>query len=276
MKNAKIESKGIGPKKHILINDAGIGSNRLEMTNHYLNKFNYYQKNLIKMNKILEINSYERKKKLEKFRKDKEIPGLTFSSAYYKYTGNDYEYFENDKNNVKIKKAKINYLQDLLSKNENNNQLKLKKKNNKSKDDYIYKSLKLPEGLTKDKLINEEKKLINKDIIYNYKQKNKAFSLDKDDLLYFKTNYNIIKSNNIKCRIIFGRTLHNDSEYKKKEKNKKRNISYNKNKNNIVNYYTNSESLDKNEGEENFKKEEKSRINKMELFHKNKLLPLIK
>ena len=59
------------------------------------------------MNKILELKNLERKKLEEKFRKDKYIPGLMFSSSYYKYSGNDFEYFENDKNNIAFKKAKI-------------------------------------------------------------------------------------------------------------------------------------------------------------------------
>ena len=37
------------------------------MSNHYLNTHNYFHKNLIKMNKILELKNAERKKLEEKF-----------------------------------------------------------------------------------------------------------------------------------------------------------------------------------------------------------------
>ena len=178
MKNSKIQTKTKKPYKPLLVNDEGIGSNRLVMSNHYLNTYNYYHKNMIKMNKILELKNHERKKILEKFRKDKEIPGLMFSSAYYKYTGNDYEYFENDKNNVAFKSAKINYLQDLVNNMGQNVKLKLVKRSNNNKDQYkIFKSLKLSRGLTHDDLPNEEKKLANKNKIYNYNKRNKTFKL---------------------------------------------------------------------------------------------------
>ena len=140
------------------------------MSNHYLNYFNSYRKNMIKMSRILELRNIERKKKLEKFRKEKEIPGLMFSSAYYKYSGNDYEYFENDKNNVALKNAKINYLQDLI--NNDKKTLKMKSNDNKNMDSYIYKSLKLSEDLIKGKLTKEEKKFVNKNKIFNYKKIN--------------------------------------------------------------------------------------------------------
>ena len=243
----KILSSAIRPHKQILINDAGIGSNRLKMSNNYLNTFNYFHKNLIKMNKIKEIKTFERKKNLEKFKKDKEIPGLMFSSAYYKYTGNDYEFFENNKSNVNFKKAKINYLQDLLNNNENN----IKNINDiNNKDEHIHKSLKLSGKLMIDNNTKKnENKYIknnifngsNKNKLYNYNQENKT-SENTDDFIYSKTNKNInyFKNKSIKCKIIFGKTLHNDLEYQKKEKNKKRYLSYNKNryetfdKNNLI------------------------------------------
>ena len=268
MKNAQIESKAIGPSKHILINDAGIGSNRLKRSNNYLNTFNYYYKNMIKMKKILELKHFERKKILEKFRKDKEIPGLMFSSAYYKYTGNDYEFFENDKNNVYFKRAKINYLQDFVDNNQQRIKLKLENKNNQNKDEYIYKSLKLSEGLIHDDLIKEEKKFVNKNKIYNYNKKNKTLHND-EDFLYSTKNNNIIKSNNFRYKISFGKTLRIDSEHQQNEKNKKRNISLNKNKK------TKHESFDENKYEQKFEKEKKSKSIKMNLLNKKKLLPLI-
>ena len=125
------------------------------------------------MNKILELKNAERKKLEEKFRKDKEIPGLMFSSAYYKYTGNDFEYFENDKNNIDIKKAKINYLQDYLNNNEKTVKLKINLKNNKNKEEYIYKNLKLSEDLMRDDILNKDK-------IYTFNYNKKSRTLHND------------------------------------------------------------------------------------------------
>jgi len=269
MKNSKIQTKTKKPYKPLLVNDEGIGSNRLVMSNHYLNTYNYYHKNMIKMNKILELKNHERKKILEKFRKDKEIPGLMFSSAYYKYTGNDYEYFENDKNNVAFKSAKINYLQDLVNNMGLNVKLKLVKRSNNNKDQYkIFKSLKLSRGLTNDNLSNEDKKLPNKNKIYNYNQRSKTMH-NEDDFLASTKYHNLIRSKNIKCRIMFGKTLHNDSAFQKKEKNEIRHLSYNKNKNN------NYELTKTNISTQTFSKVLKSKGIKNKLLDKNKILPLI-
>ena len=76
--NINKESKIVGRNKHILINDAGIGSNRLVMSNNYLNYFNYYHKNLIKMNKIREIKNIERKKISKNLKKIKLYLGSLF------------------------------------------------------------------------------------------------------------------------------------------------------------------------------------------------------
>ena len=263
----KILPATIRSHKQILINDAGIGSNRLKMSNNYLNTFNYFHKNLIKMNRIKEIKTFERKQKLDKFKKAKEIPGLMFSSAYYKYTGNDYEFFENDKSNVNFKKPKINYLQDLLNNNENDIN-DMNEINNK--DEHMYKSLKLNGKLIIDDNIskNENKyiksNIFNKNkVINNYNQENKTYE-SIDDFIYSKANKNInyFKNKSIKCKIIFGKTLHSDLEYQKKEKNKKRYLSYNKNR---------CETLDINNQNNKYEKEFK-----MKLVHKSKLLPLIK
>ena len=268
MKNFKIQKKTKKSYKRLLVNDEGIGSNRIIMSNHYLNTYNYFHKNMIKMNKILELKNHERKKILEKFRKDKEVPGLMFSTAYYKYTGNDYEYFENDKNNVAFKSAKINYLQDLENNIGQNIRLKLLKKDNNKEQYKIFKSLKISRGLTHDDLPNEEKKLANKNKIYNYNKRNKTIHND-DDFIYSTKYNNLIKSKNIKCRIIFGKTLYNDSELQKKEKNQIRNISYNKNKN--INY----ELTKTNNYTQTLAKELKPKSIKNKLLDKNKILPLI-
>lgn len=262
--NINKESKIVGRNKHILINDAGIGSNRLVMSNNYLNYFNYYHKNLIKMNKIREIKNIERKKNFEKFKKDKIVPGLTFSSAYYKYTGNDYEFFENDKtSNATFKKAKINYLQDLLFDKDDKVEFIIDSKRNKNSDEKnIYKTLKLSRNV----LLNDKDKIINNQSynnkIYNTQKQNKLFK-DNDDMIYYRTNNNnLFKNKSIKCKIIFGKTLHNDLELQKMNKNKKRNLSYNTN----GRYQT----LDTNYCNLNTKSV------KMKLLKKNKLLPLIK
>ena len=257
MQNSKIASKVIKPNKYILINDAGIGSNRLVMSNHYLNTFNYYHKNLIKMNKILELKNAERKKLEEKFRKDKEIPGLMFSSAYYKYTGNDFEYFENDKNNIDFKKAKINYLQDYLNKNEKTVKLKINIKNNKNKDEYIYKNLKLSEDLMHDDILNKDK-------IYTFNYNKKSRTLHNDGFFYSTQNNKFFTNKNNKYKIIFGKT-----EYQKKDKHKKRYLSYNKNTN------INNEYIEETSPKQNLNKEIESKYNKIKLINKQKMLPLI-
>ena len=255
MKNSKIQTKTKKPYKPLLVNDEGIGSNRLVMSNHYLNTFNYYHKNLIKMNKILELKNAERKKLEEKFRKDKEIPGLMFSSAYYKYTGNDFEYFENDKNNIDFKKAKINYLQDYLNNNEKTVKLKINLKNNKNKEEYIYKNLKLSEDLMRDDILNKDK-------IYNYNKKSRT--LHNDGFFHSTQNNKFFTNKNNIYKIIFGKTV-----YHKKDKHKKRYLSYNKN-NNINNEY-----IEETSTKQNLKKEIESKYNKIKLINKQKMLPLI-
>lgn len=248
-----LDSRLIGSNKHIIINDAGIGSNRLVKSNNYLNDFNYYHKNMIKMNKNREIRSIERKQKLEKFKKDIIVPGLTFSSAYYKYTGNDYEYFENDKSNAIFKKAKINYLQDLLMNKDDKHNFKLDSKNNKNENEKnIYKTLKISKNMP----LNEKNKTIN-----NQSYRNKLYN-SKDDFIYFKTNNNIFKNKNIKCKLFFGKTLKNDLEIQKMNKNKIRNLSHNANER----YQTLKEN--------NYNLNNKSQ--KTKTFVKNKLLPPIK
>ena len=71
-----LDSRLLGYNKHLIINDAGIGSNRLVKLNNYLNDFNYYHKNMIKMNKIREIRSIERKQSLEKFKKGRKYRSI--------------------------------------------------------------------------------------------------------------------------------------------------------------------------------------------------------
>ena len=245
-------SQLFGPNKHILINDAGIGTNRLVKSNNYLNDYNYYYKNMIKMHKIRELKTIERKQNLEKFKKDIIVPGLTFSSAYYKYTGNDYEYFENDKSNATFKKAKINYIQDLLLNKDNKINYKLDLKNNKNENEKnIYKTLKI----SKNKLLNSKNKTTNNN--------NKIFNSDDDnDFIYSRTNNNIFKAKNIKCRILFGKTLRDDLEFQKMHKNKKRNLSH----------YTNGRYQSLNERLCNLN----TKSPQMKSLKRNKFLPLIK
>ena len=240
-----------GSNRHILINDAGIGSNRLVKSNNYLNNFNYYHKNMIKMHKIREIRSIERKNNLEKFKKDIKVPGLTFSSAYYKYTGNDYEYFENDKSNAIFKKAKINYIQDLLMNRDDKNNFILDSKNNKNEKN-IYKTLKL----TRNLLLNDKNKTAN-----NKSYNNKIYN-SKNDFIYSRTNNNIFKNKRIKCKIFFGKTLKNDLKFQKVNKNKKRNLSHNINER----YQTLNENIS------NFN----TKSQKIKIFKRNNLLPTIK
>ena len=228
MEEKKLEPKLIIPhkKERILINDEGIGSNRIQMSNHYLNNFNYFHKNLIKMNKIREMKIVERKQNLDKFRKDKEIPGLMFSNAYYKYHGKDF--FEDNKINIYFKTAKINYLQDLF---DNENIIQLKSNNNKNKNNLRY-SENLNNNYSKDKLIHFQNYKIN-----NYKQKN--LTLNNDD-------FNDLKNGNIRNKIMLAKTSNNYYDIKIKIKNK-RYYSYNKNKDDdYVHKSTKNKFLNKN------------------------------
>ena len=87
-------------------------------------------------------------------------------------------------------------------------------------------------------------------------------------MLYLKTNTNLIKSKNIKCRIIFGKTLNNDSEHHKKENTQKRSVSYRNKK-------IGCDSFDINSHNQKSKRNISTNI-KMKLLNKNKLLPLLK
>ena len=176
------------------------------------------------MNKIREMKTVERKQKLDRFRKDKEIPGLMFSNAYYKYHGKDF--FEDNKINIYFKTAKINYLQDLF---DNENIIQLKSNNNKNKNHLRY-----SENLnhSKDKLIHFQNNKINK-----YKQKNLTINND---------NFNNPNNDNIRNKIMLAKTSNNYYDAKMKIKNR-RYLSYNKNKDDdYVHKSTKNKFLNKN------------------------------
>ena len=215
----KKESKFTSPKKHILINDAGIGSNRLVISNNYLNNYNYYNKNNIKMLEFRKMKYLENKLKSEEYKREKSIPKLLYTTSYYinvNKTNNDY--IQKDKNNYSFKKAEINYLSDLI---QSHSDVKLKSRKNR-----LRKTYKVYDDLIKD-LNNEKNK---KEEIYdndtsiqnkilnplnlNYQNRIKNCSQNNefyDESLDYKFNN---KNNNVKCKVIFGKTLSSDYKYR--------------------------------------------------------------
>ena len=124
MSTKKMMVKNMSSNKHILINDAGIGSNRIIITNYYLNNYNYYNKSTIKLSEIRKKKYLERKLQLAAFKKEKAIPGQLYSTPYYSYNNknNNNKYntinYESNKN---IKKAEINYLDEIYQNKSNEN-----------------------------------------------------------------------------------------------------------------------------------------------------------
>ena len=236
----KKESKYTSPIKHILVNDAGIGSNRIVITNNYLNNYNYFNKNNIKMLQFRKKKYLENKLKTEEFKREKSIPELAWSTSYYiNYNKSNNDYLQNDKNNNELKKAEINYLHDL----ENNN-IKFHSRKNRIRKTYkIYDDLMNNLSSNKNKVedndnINKNKKYYSTE--FNYKEKNESKNNNKRYYNFLgETDYNFHKRknrfSNIKCKIIFGKTLSTDHG-----------IMLNKNKNN--NYFNqNNKILIKNQ-----------------------------
>ena len=136
MSTKKLMAKHLSSNKHILINDVGIGSNRIIITNFYLNNYNYYNKSTIKLSEIRKQKYLERKLQLEEFKKEKKIPGQLYSTPYYSYSNKNKNNNNNNNNyntinyesNKNIKKAEINYLDDIYNNKSNeNHKVNLKK-----------------------------------------------------------------------------------------------------------------------------------------------------
>ena len=248
----KNKSKFITPNRHILINDAGIGSNRLEIDNHYLNNYNYYNKSSIKLFEFNKKRYLERRLKSDKFNKEKYLPKLLlYSTSYYNYknnlnTNDDYITVTGEKN----KYIKTQFLND--SNNYKDLNLKIKKNRLKKKLKFLGNII---DKIITDKNINNQN--INKvtDISdnscenkkfnsANCEQQNEIKNINNIEYndLYDKILFNKFKKNkkynDIKCKVIFGKTLSYDIKkrkllYDKINKKKKLNIENYINKTNI-------------------------------------------
>ena len=236
MKIKKI-SKYTSPINHILINDEGIGSNRILISNNYLNNYNYFNKNNIKMLNIHKRKYLENKYKKEEIKKEKSIPELAWSASYYIYfnkTNNDY--IRNDKNNNELKKEEINYLQDIY---QNENYIKFNSRKNRIKKTFrIYDDLINKISNTKHIKIKEEINELynNKNYTTDIKNKNKnknEWLFDDDDFYFFNRRKN--RFDDIKCNVIFGKTLSTDYELRLKQNGKKNKNNYSNKKNNAIN-----------------------------------------
>ena len=71
--------------KNMFINDAGIGSNRVIVSNNYLNNYNYFNKNNIKMLELRKKKYQENIIKLEEFKKETTPPDFSYTTSYYMY-----------------------------------------------------------------------------------------------------------------------------------------------------------------------------------------------
>ena len=234
------KSKFTSPIKHIEINDEGIGSNRIIINNNYLNNYNYFNKNNIKMLEIRKKKYLYNKFKLEEFKKEKSIPELAYTTSLYMYYNkSNNNYTKNIKNksyNNAFKKLEINYPQDS---NQNNDY----DYNYNSGKNQIRKTYKVYDDLIND--LNKKNKIKkennethnnnqnNKNHLTNYTYQDKNYfnnelSDEKYDYIFNERN----RYNNIKCKVIFGKTL--SSDYRKRfmtyNNNKKNKYNFNKNK----------------------------------------------
>ena len=250
----KKKSKYISPIKHISISDEGIGSNRIVISNNYLNNFNYYNKNNIKMLELRKKKYLQNRFKSEEFKREREIPELAYTTSYYIYYNNNKtnnDYIKNDRKNNNFKKAEINYLHDLF-------QLKTESKFNINlKTNRINRNLKIFDDLISD--INKQKPLkmtetynINNNTNYNNNHKSYSINTTKKERkkiyegrIYTELSgpsYSYKKkrkfNDDLKCRIIFGKM---PTDYKRRitihcnKRNKKENYFNKLNKNNDSN-----------------------------------------
>lgn len=250
----KKKPKYISPFKHISISDEGIGSNRIVISNNYLNNFNYYNKNNIKMLELRKRKYLQNRFESEEFKRERDIPELTYTTSYYIYYNNNKtnnDYIKNDRKNNNFKKAEINYLHDLFQL-KSENKLSINLKTNR-----INRNLKIFDDLISD--LNKQKSLkmnetynINNNTNYNNNHKSYSINATKKERKKIDENrcynelsgssYNYKKkkrfNDDLKCKIMFGKT---SNDYKKRitiycnERNNKNNYFNKLNKNNDSN-----------------------------------------
>ena len=230
----KKESKYTSPIKHILINDEGIGSNRIIISNNYLNNYNYFNKNNIKMMNIHKRKYLENKYKKEEYKKGISIPQLVWSTSYYI----DYNKTNNNYNN-ELKKTELNYFEDI---NKNGSYIKFNTRKNCIKKTFrIYEDLinKIKDDSKNKKIKEETNKELNNINNYNStdtKDKNKKIKkkiLFDDDFFFLLRRKN--RFSDIKCNVIFGKTLSTDYGLRLKQNKKINKKNYSNNKSNSIN-----------------------------------------
>lgn len=258
----KKELKHLTPKKHLLINDIGIGSNRVVISNNYLNNFNYYNKNSIKMLELRKKKYLQNKNESEELTNEKYFPRLTHTKSYHNYnnskTNNDH--INNLKKGNHLKYPDRNNLQNLFHlKTENKIKINIKNKpvnRNINIFNDIISNFKYQKALKTNEIAdNYKKKYYSINIVSHEKDKNNnnKNSIDLSDSEYLPKNKRTFKED-IKCKVIFGKNL--SSDYKKRaalfqnERNKNKEFFYNKSNNNsnimkllkqlnILNFYNN-------------------------------------
>ena len=238
--------------KHILINDVGIGSNRIILANYYLNNYNCYTKSTIKLSEMRKQKYLERKLQLAEFKKVETIPGKLYSTPYYSYNNKNNKNNNNNYNtinfesNKSIKKAEINYLDDKYnSKSNESHKINLKKiklkRNYKLFDDLLsnfnkrrinYKKYKIKTDVNNKSLYD---KIYNSNIS-NFHDKNRS-NIKEENYKLSEGNIdsNIIKHNkeNFKYKPFFKKTTSNikykiNSYYDRKDNGKIKNQIFNK------------------------------------------------
>jgi hypothetical protein len=232
MNRKKTESKYTSPLKHIIINDTGIGSNRIVQNNNYLNSYNYFNKNNIKMLELHKKQYLINKLKLERFKTEDLIPGLPYTSLYYKYNNNAAKINNKKKSGINntFKKAEINYSNGSFELKTNTIKINVKTTTRGNIYDDLIKNL------------NKKKHSKNGKQMNNYNCWKKSYSINSFNHVTNKNNDNEFYNSDykkkrkfvddIKCRIIFGKNL--ASDYKKRllfyqnEKNKSRDYFLNK------------------------------------------------
>ena len=223
----KTESKCTSPMRHLIIDDKGIGSNRVIIANHYLNNYNYFIKNNIKMSEIRKKQYLINKHRLERLKAEQLMQGIPYPSSFNNYNHNINIKINNDnkteRNKNTFKKAEINYSNGSFElKTDNNIKISLKTTTRaKIFDDLLI-------NLNKKKCAkkrSEKNNCYKKSYSINSFNKEKKIIEHKDNELYNSSDGKNKKfTDDIKCKIIFGKNL--ASDYKKRllfhhnEKNK--------------------------------------------------------
>ena len=258
------ELKYLTPLNRISINKDRTDSKRIIITNNYLNGFNYYNKNNIKMLEFRRQKYLYNKFVSEEHKRDKSLQNLSYTTSYYLNSNSNHHNKKSKlligkekKGNKKVdiknflynifeiktdRKVKINY-----KTNRKNNNIKIRK-------DLVYDFHKkkfckneLVLNLNDNKNINnnnyntinsKNKKTISINI---FNEINKSSNRCNDEMIISDYNQKNPKKfkDDLKQKIIFGKTLSSE--------NKKKITLYSKEKNNIKNNWLKKIIDEKNE-----------------------------